>query len=248
MGFYGRTFTISMAFHSLFHMFFPCFSACLHVCRMRFFFYLPLLCSFLALLPYAFEVSDFQFPPPTDLFEDFFPPEESFDDTLARDGTFDDISDSSFLLASDCSAFAPSINRKRLRREDSSGFCSVPPGLTNHESQKNENGHFSTISDDDTIDPNIPIGDLFAIPALATYPNERNNDCFRLTQGQQPLAVCDLGGGKEYFLDGKAYRDLDYSYPSKETHYFPHLPFSSGPYSFWGGEGFQPEPIIPSGY
>lgn len=206
---------------------------------MRFSFCLPLLCSFLALCPYAFELSDFQLSP-HDPFEDFFPLEEPFDDTLAWDGTFNDISDSLFLLASDCSAFVPSINRKRLRRGDSSGFCSTTTGSTNHQGQKNGDGQFSGISNEDTIDPNVPLGDVFAIPAFATYPHERNDDCVRLTNGQLPLAVCDLGGGQVYYINGLDYRDLDFSYPSEETHYF-YSPFTSFPMArilfFGGGRG-----------
>lgn len=205
---------------------------------MRFFFYFALLCSFLALVPYALEVSDFQFPPMDDSLEETSSLQEPlFDDTLPWDGNFGDISDSSNFFASGCSAFPPSINRKRLRRRDSPSFCnadSPPTGSTNRGIQDNGNGHFSSGSIDDTIDPNIPLGDLFSIPALATYPNEKNDDCFRLSRGKLPLAVCDLGGGNEYIFEGLGYRDLDFSYPSKEMHYFLiYLFFVANILSFW---------------
>lgn len=214
---------------------------------MRFFSCVPLLFSFFTFLSYALEVSNFQFFPTDDPTGDIFPLEEYFDDTFAWDGTFDEISDSPFLLASDCSIFSPSIDRKRIRRGDSSGVCSssdAPGGSTDHEGQQGENGHSSTGSSDGSIEPNIPLGNLLSIPALATYHNDRNIDCFRLTQGQLPLAVCGLDGGREYTLDGQRYRDLDISYPSKAMHHFPvyHLLFIN---TFLLSGGFKRDSTIP---
>lgn len=192
---------------------------------MRFFFYFPLCCSFLALLPYALEVSDFQFFPTDGSIEDFFPPAESFDDTLAWDRTFDELSDSSILLASDCSGFSLSINRKRLRRGDSPDSCNAnnpPTGSTANGGQDNGNEHSGSGSNDDTVGSNDPLGDVFSLPALAPYEHDRHYDCLRFTQGQLPLAVCDLtsGSGTGYIIDGVGYRDLEYSYPGKERHHF----------------------------
>ena len=198
---------------------------------MRFFFYFPLCCSFLALLPYALEVSDLQFFPIDDSTEDLFSSVESLDDTLAWGGTFDELSDSSILLASDCSGFSQPIYRKRLRRGDSPSFCnanSPPTGSTDNGDQDHGNEHSSSGSNDDAIGANTPLGDVFSIPALAPYDHERHYDCFRFTQGRLPLAVCDLssgiGSGIGYIIDGVGYRDLEYSYPGKESHHFPIYP------------------------
>lgn len=192
---------------------------------MRLFLSLSLLCSLLG-LPCALEVPGFQPSLTDDPTEDIFPFEERFDDTFALQGTSDDISDSSFLLASDCSAFSPLNGRKRARRGDSPDLCSAEKpltGSTDEDGQKIKNGILGVGGGDDTIDPNIQLDDQLQIPSLATYSNERNDDCFRLTNGELPLAVCDLGGGAdpEYMLNGRVYRDLEFSYPSKEMPYFP---------------------------
>ena len=210
-----------------------------HVYRMRVFRCNPLLYSFLALLPYALGWSDFQFFSNDDPTEDIFPFEETFDDAFTWEGNSDDIFDSSFFLDSDCSAYFPSIDGKRIRRGDSSsGFC--PAGSTADEGQKSGNGDLGTGSSDEISVPNFSLEDFFSIPALATYHNPRNDDCFRLTNGQLPLAVCHLQGSTDYYLDGQLYRDLDYSYPTNAPILFSSPSFTARPNSTCGGGGSSP--------
>lgn len=199
---------------------------------------IPLLCSSLFLVSSALEMWDFPIYPADDAAEDMFSLEEPVDNTLLWDDTLNENSDSSFLLASDCSVSFP---RKRVRRGDPADFCSAPTRSTADEGQKGGNEHSGPGSSDDTVDSSTPLDEIFSIPRLSPYPHERHDDCFRLTNGQLPLAVCDLGGGSDYFINGQVYRDLLYSYPGKEMHHFSHLPFFPSPTYFWR-EGFNLNP------
>lgn len=178
---------------------------------------IPLLCSFFVLRCSAFEdISDFSFSLAEDPSADLFSLQDSFDDNaLDWDLAFDDGSDSPFLLASDCSAFSSSIfGAKRVRRGDSADFCRGENAPSR--STAGEGGH-----SDDTVDLNGPLDNILSIPSLADYDNEKNDDCFRMSNGQLPLAICELAGASSYILpDGQLYYDLLIAYPSKTIHHF----------------------------
>lgn len=200
--------------------------------------YLSLLCSFLA-LSCASQVPDPLFALTDDFAKDIFSLDGSFDEILPWEESFDDTSDPPFLFASDCSDFAPFIGRKRARRGASPGFCNAvesPTGSTAEDAQKGGNG-LSGENHNSGIDPDVRLEDQLTIPKMEIYSNERHDDCFRLTNGKLPLAVCYIGPSgisPDVFIDGRPYWDLLYSYPSKEMPESPPL-FSSPLPSLFSG-------------
>lgn len=190
---------------------------------MHSFLFLFSLFSLLA-LPRALDSLNFPFPSTDDSINDIFSSEPALGGSLPWDGSVDRVSDPSFLLVSDCSAFAsaPRRRRARRRRRGSSDVC-TPPGndLTGSAGESGQPGENvpSGNSQENGLDANSQPEDVLEIPALAPYSNPRHDDCFRLSQGQLPLAVCDLnnsGASPDYFIDGLPYWDLMFSYPSKE--------------------------------
>jgi hypothetical protein len=206
----------------------------LRVRKMRSLLHLFLLSSFLALLR-AFELPGFF----------YFFSHESFLDIPFWEEFSDPVDDYRFLLTHDCSDYHYAFGRKRARRNDSPDFCNAvesPTGSAADEGRMNDGG-VSGNTDDRTADPveqEPRLDEELRLPALSTYSHEKNDECFRLSEGKLPLAVCDLGnsgGSPDYLIGVTPYWNLLYSYPSKKMTYlslrFPHfLPPTPLPSSF----------------
>lgn len=190
--------------------------------------HLSLLCSFLA-LSCASQVLDLPFSLTDNYAEDIFSLDGSSDEILPWEESFDDTSDPPLLFASGCSDFVSLIGRKRARRGDSPGFCNAPHSSTDSTAEDGQIGGngLSGESQDSGIDPSVHSEDQLSIPSLATYDHQKHDDCVRLSNGKLPLAVCDVGpsgASPDYFIDGRPYWDLIYSYPSKEMLRYPSPP------------------------
>jgi hypothetical protein len=196
----------------------------LHVRKMRSLLHLFLLSSFLALLR-AFELPGFL----------YFFSHENFLDIPFWEEFSDPVDDYRFLLTHDCSDYPYAFGRKRARRSYSPDFCNAvesPTGSAADEGQMNDGGVFGN-TDDRTVDPveqEPRLDEELRLPALSTYSHEKNDECFRLSEGKLPLAVCDLGnsgGSPDYLIGVTPYWNLLYSYPSKKmtdlSLRFPHL-------------------------
>ena len=184
--------------------------------RMYSLLFLHLLCFFLA-LSRALGISDFSLFLGDDPVEDIFANDQSFGDLSSWDGPFDnDVLNPSPLLVSDCSSFSP-LGRKRARRGNSPDICNTVTPLTGsaaggEKKSGNEN--------ENMIGSEIHVEEELKLPSLAPYFNQKHDDCFRLSDGRLPIAVCDLnnsGASPSYMIDGIPYWDLQFSYPSKET-------------------------------
>lgn len=178
---------------------------------MRSLLYISLLGSFIALV-HAFEASDFS----------IFLDDEATLDILPWEDISEENPDLSFLLANECSDFSPPFSRKRARRQNPPNFCRARTGSTAEGGQTGENDHT-----DDSNKPETRLDDTLTLPFLAPYFDENNNDCLRLSDGELPLAVCDVnnqGSSPDYFINGRPYWDLLYSYPSKKDGLFPPSP------------------------